>query len=92
MRYVGRYRHEAIQCRGDNIRSTYRRIVRQPWIASPHFIDYVSQVRWRLRNDGLGRASPAVAPRPAGEGGFETRPYGLVQPRPKPTSLIFDIC
>ncbi|MDR0937151.1 MAG: hypothetical protein LBM98_10760 [Oscillospiraceae bacterium] len=52
-RYVGRYRCEAIQCRGDNIRSTYRTILRQPWIASPHFINYVSQVRWRLRNDGL---------------------------------------
>ncbi|MDR0936648.1 MAG: hypothetical protein LBM98_08215 [Oscillospiraceae bacterium] len=36
MRYVERYRCEAIQCRGDNIRTTYRRILRQPWIASPH--------------------------------------------------------
>ncbi|MDR0937620.1 MAG: hypothetical protein LBM98_13170 [Oscillospiraceae bacterium] len=40
-RYVGRYRCEAIQCRGDNIRM-YRRCLRQPWIASPHIIDYVS--------------------------------------------------
>ncbi|MDR0935328.1 MAG: hypothetical protein LBM98_01450 [Oscillospiraceae bacterium] len=38
MRYVGRYRCEAIQCRGRNIRTTYRRILRQPWIASPHII------------------------------------------------------
>ncbi|MDR0935068.1 MAG: hypothetical protein LBM98_00125 [Oscillospiraceae bacterium] len=37
-RYVERYRCEAIQCRGDNIRTTYRRILRQPWIASPHII------------------------------------------------------
>ncbi|MDR0935552.1 MAG: hypothetical protein LBM98_02585 [Oscillospiraceae bacterium] len=58
MRYVGRYRCEAIQCRGDNIRLTYRRILRQPWIASPHIINYVSQVRWRLRNDGQGGALP----------------------------------
>ncbi|MDR0937390.1 MAG: hypothetical protein LBM98_12005 [Oscillospiraceae bacterium] len=53
-----------------------------------------------LRNDGLGRASPAFAPRRArtqlpscpralrGEGGFETRPY--VAPS-NPPSLIFDI-
>ncbi|MDR0937038.1 MAG: hypothetical protein LBM98_10195, partial [Oscillospiraceae bacterium] len=27
-------------------------VLRQPWIASPRFINYVSQVRWRLRNDG----------------------------------------
>ncbi|MDR0936211.1 MAG: hypothetical protein LBM98_05985 [Oscillospiraceae bacterium] len=36
MRYVECYRCEAIQCRGDNIRLTYRRVLRQPWIASPH--------------------------------------------------------
>ncbi|MDR0936855.1 MAG: hypothetical protein LBM98_09260, partial [Oscillospiraceae bacterium] len=30
----------------------------QPWIASPHNIHYVSQVRWRLRKDGLGEAQP----------------------------------
>ncbi|MDR0937697.1 MAG: hypothetical protein LBM98_13570 [Oscillospiraceae bacterium] len=52
MRYVGRYRCEAIQCRERNIRLTYRRILRQPWIASPHIINYVSQVRRRLRKDG----------------------------------------
>ncbi|MDR0935571.1 MAG: hypothetical protein LBM98_02680 [Oscillospiraceae bacterium] len=38
MRYVPIYRCEAIQCREDNIRTTYRRVLRQPWIASPHFI------------------------------------------------------
>ncbi|MDR0936590.1 MAG: hypothetical protein LBM98_07925 [Oscillospiraceae bacterium] len=38
LRYVQRYRCEAIQCRERNIRLTYRRIVRQPWIASPHII------------------------------------------------------
>ncbi|MDR0937287.1 MAG: hypothetical protein LBM98_11465 [Oscillospiraceae bacterium] len=57
-RYVGRYRCEAIQCREHNIRTTYRRILRQPWIASPHIINYVSQVRWRLRKDGQGFALP----------------------------------
>ncbi|MDR0936957.1 MAG: hypothetical protein LBM98_09775 [Oscillospiraceae bacterium] len=36
----------------------YRRLLRQPWIASPHIIYYVSQVRWRLRNDGQGVALP----------------------------------
>ncbi|MDR0937141.1 MAG: hypothetical protein LBM98_10710, partial [Oscillospiraceae bacterium] len=36
MRYVGRYRCEAIQCREDNIRPTYLGCLRQPWIASPH--------------------------------------------------------
>ncbi|MDR0936357.1 MAG: hypothetical protein LBM98_06760, partial [Oscillospiraceae bacterium] len=51
-RYVQGYRCEAIQCRERNIRTTYRRILRQPWIASPHIINYVSQVRWRLRKDG----------------------------------------
>ncbi|MDR0935908.1 MAG: hypothetical protein LBM98_04415, partial [Oscillospiraceae bacterium] len=35
-RYVQGYRCEAIQCRERNIRTTYRRILRQPWIASPH--------------------------------------------------------
>ncbi|MDR0935886.1 MAG: hypothetical protein LBM98_04305 [Oscillospiraceae bacterium] len=63
MRYVQCYRCEAIQCREGNIRLTYRRILRQPWIASPHIINYVSQVRWRLRNDGLGFAQ---TPPPAG--------------------------
>ncbi|MDR0936762.1 MAG: hypothetical protein LBM98_08785 [Oscillospiraceae bacterium] len=38
MRYAGRYRREAIQCRERNIRTMYRRCLRQPWIASPHFI------------------------------------------------------
>ncbi|MDR0937397.1 MAG: hypothetical protein LBM98_12040 [Oscillospiraceae bacterium] len=46
-----------------NIR-TYRRCLRQPWIASPHIIDYVSQVRWRLRKDGQG-VSPALSRRTA---------------------------
>ncbi|MDR0935879.1 MAG: hypothetical protein LBM98_04270 [Oscillospiraceae bacterium] len=122
-RYAGRYRCEAIQCREENIRLAYRRIVRQPWIASPHIINYVSQVRWRLRKDGQGEAlpcpgavrrdggrgyvrarrgettpPPTAAPLPGGEftgeGGFETRPYVYCttrNPRPNPTSLIFDI-
>jgi hypothetical protein len=46
---------------GGTTYGTYRRIVRQPWIASPHFINYVSQVRWRLRKDGLGLPSPVPA-------------------------------
>ncbi|MDR0935195.1 MAG: hypothetical protein LBM98_00765 [Oscillospiraceae bacterium] len=60
MRYVQCYRCEAIQCREDNIRLTYLRCLRQPWIASPHFINYVSQVRWRLRKDGQGDALPSA--------------------------------
>ncbi|MDR0935500.1 MAG: hypothetical protein LBM98_02325 [Oscillospiraceae bacterium] len=70
------------------------------------FHRYVSQVRRRLRNDGLGEAQPCpgalrrdggrgyVRAR-RGEGGFETRPY--VHPahgatkRPNQSSLIFDI-
>ncbi|MDR0937093.1 MAG: hypothetical protein LBM98_10470 [Oscillospiraceae bacterium] len=32
--------------------------LRQPWIASPHIINYVSQVRRRLRKDGQGGALP----------------------------------
>ncbi|MDR0937675.1 MAG: hypothetical protein LBM98_13455 [Oscillospiraceae bacterium] len=62
-RYVQCYRCEAIQCREDNIRPTsyvptYLRLLRQPWIASPHIINYVSQVRRRLRKDGQGEALP----------------------------------
>ncbi|MDR0936416.1 MAG: hypothetical protein LBM98_07055 [Oscillospiraceae bacterium] len=30
LRYAERYRCEAIQCREDNLRTTYRRILRQP--------------------------------------------------------------
>ncbi|MDR0937047.1 MAG: hypothetical protein LBM98_10240 [Oscillospiraceae bacterium] len=37
---------------------TYRKLLRQPWIASPHITNYVSQVRRRLRNDGQGNALP----------------------------------
>ncbi|MDR0935415.1 MAG: hypothetical protein LBM98_01890 [Oscillospiraceae bacterium] len=36
----------------------YRTILRQTWIASPHIINYVSQVRRRLRKDGQGEALP----------------------------------
>ncbi|MDR0937106.1 MAG: hypothetical protein LBM98_10535 [Oscillospiraceae bacterium] len=59
-RYVGRYRCEAIQCREDNIRLTYRRIVRQPWIASLRFIG-----AYRKCGGGFaktGRALPCPAP------------------------------
>ncbi|MDR0937712.1 MAG: hypothetical protein LBM98_13650 [Oscillospiraceae bacterium] len=57
-RYVQGYRCEAIQCRGRNLRLTYLGCLRQPWIASPRFINYVSQMRWRLRKDGQGFALP----------------------------------
>ncbi|MDR0937129.1 MAG: hypothetical protein LBM98_10650 [Oscillospiraceae bacterium] len=67
MRYVGRYRCEAIQCREDNIRP-YRRVLRQPWIASPHIINYVSQVRRRLRKDGQGQALPRAVTARCGQG------------------------
>ncbi|MDR0936703.1 MAG: hypothetical protein LBM98_08490 [Oscillospiraceae bacterium] len=49
----------------------YRRCLRQPWIASPRFINYVSQVRWRLRKDGQGEALPCPgAPRRDGGRGL----------------------
>ncbi|MDR0937556.1 MAG: hypothetical protein LBM98_12845 [Oscillospiraceae bacterium] len=86
LRYVGRYRCEAIQCRGDNIRLAYRRPLRQPWIASPHII-----ATYRKCGGGFaktGRASPCPVPAQCagtvdggcvrarrGKGGFETRPY-----------------
>ncbi|MDR0935220.1 MAG: hypothetical protein LBM98_00895 [Oscillospiraceae bacterium] len=90
MRYVGRYRCEAIQCRGDNIRSMYRRVLRQPWIASPHFINYVSQVRWRLRKDGGGQRPAGDNPRRLGrhpllrKGAFWGLGRGLRGTRPTP--------
>ncbi|MDR0936614.1 MAG: hypothetical protein LBM98_08045 [Oscillospiraceae bacterium] len=85
-RYVGRYRREAIQCRGDNIRPTsyvptYRGILRQPWIASPHITNYVSQVRWRLRNDGQGFALPCPGALRR-DGRHRTQPSS--KPRPHP--------
>ncbi|MDR0936208.1 MAG: hypothetical protein LBM98_05970 [Oscillospiraceae bacterium] len=58
MRYVGRYRCEAIQCRGDNIRSTYRRTTTSTLDCFAAYQGYVSQVRWRLRKDGQGEAQP----------------------------------
>ncbi|MDR0935262.1 MAG: hypothetical protein LBM98_01105 [Oscillospiraceae bacterium] len=42
----------------NNYEGRTRRCLRQPWIASPHIIDYVSQVRRRLRKDGQGKALP----------------------------------
>ncbi|MDR0935175.1 MAG: hypothetical protein LBM98_00665 [Oscillospiraceae bacterium] len=49
----------------NNYEGRTRECLRQPWIASPHFINYVSQVRWRLRKDGQGAALPRVLPRTA---------------------------
>ncbi|MDR0935088.1 MAG: hypothetical protein LBM98_00230 [Oscillospiraceae bacterium] len=64
-RYVGRYRCEAIQCREDNIRLTsyvLRAYVSETTTSTldcfAAFLWYVSQVRWRLRNDGQGQALP----------------------------------
>ncbi|MDR0935709.1 MAG: hypothetical protein LBM98_03390 [Oscillospiraceae bacterium] len=71
MRYVERYRCEAIQCRRGNIRTTYRRTTTSTLDCFAAFPRYVSQVRWRLRNDGApgrrttGRASPAPSHRDA---------------------------
>ncbi|MDR0936610.1 MAG: hypothetical protein LBM98_08025 [Oscillospiraceae bacterium] len=55
-----------------------------------------------LRNEGQGVALPRAVRGAvtrlgrglrAGEGGFETRPYATPRnPRPNPSSLIFDIC
>ncbi|MDR0936037.1 MAG: hypothetical protein LBM98_05070 [Oscillospiraceae bacterium] len=42
----------------NNYEGRTRRCLRQPWIASPHIINYVSQVRRRLRKDGQGEALP----------------------------------
>ncbi|MDR0935452.1 MAG: hypothetical protein LBM98_02085 [Oscillospiraceae bacterium] len=57
-RYVQCYRCEAIQCRGDNIRTTYRRTTTSTLDCFAAFHRYVSQVRWRLRKDGQGEALP----------------------------------
>ncbi|MDR0935623.1 MAG: hypothetical protein LBM98_02950 [Oscillospiraceae bacterium] len=56
MRYVERYRCEAIQCRGDNIRMLRAR----HWIASPLYFLRIASVPV-LRNDGQG---VALAPAP----------------------------
>jgi hypothetical protein len=60
LRYVQCYRCEAIQCRGDNIRTTYIGCLRQPWIASPHI-----NGTYRKCGGGFaktGRASPCPVP------------------------------
>ncbi|MDR0935641.1 MAG: hypothetical protein LBM98_03040 [Oscillospiraceae bacterium] len=44
----------------NNYEGRTRRCLRQPWIASPRFINYVSRVRWRLRKDGQGNALPSL--------------------------------
>ncbi|MDR0935812.1 MAG: hypothetical protein LBM98_03920, partial [Oscillospiraceae bacterium] len=57
----------------------------QPWIASPHNIHYVSQVRWRLRKDGLGEAQPCPgAMRRDGERGLRRARRGESTPSPTP--------
>ncbi|MDR0937077.1 MAG: hypothetical protein LBM98_10390 [Oscillospiraceae bacterium] len=62
---------------------TYRRVLRQPWIASPRFINYVSQVRWRLRNDGQGVALPCPgAVRRDGGRGYVRARRGETTPPP----------
>ncbi|MDR0935608.1 MAG: hypothetical protein LBM98_02875 [Oscillospiraceae bacterium] len=70
LRYVGCYRREAIQCRGDNIRPTS--YVLRPYVSetTTSTLDcfaayqwYVSQVRWRLRNDGGRRFADTLAGR-----------------------------
>ncbi|MDR0936515.1 MAG: hypothetical protein LBM98_07550 [Oscillospiraceae bacterium] len=65
------YRRAAIQCRERNIRTTYRRVLRQPWIASPHFIGTYRKCGGgfakTVRRDGAPRAgqSPALSRRNA---------------------------
>ncbi|MDR0936054.1 MAG: hypothetical protein LBM98_05155 [Oscillospiraceae bacterium] len=61
MRYVGRYRCEAIQCRGETIRTTYRRILRQPWIASPHNNSTYRKCGGGFAKTGLASPSPVPA-------------------------------
>ncbi|MDR0935901.1 MAG: hypothetical protein LBM98_04380 [Oscillospiraceae bacterium] len=60
-RYVGRYRCEAIQCRGDNIQPTYRKVLRQPWIASPHFIGTYRKCGGGFAKTGRAKPSPVPA-------------------------------
>ncbi|MDR0936528.1 MAG: hypothetical protein LBM98_07615 [Oscillospiraceae bacterium] len=57
-RYVECYRCEAIQCREDNKRLTYRRTTTSTLDCFAAFQCYVSQVRRRLRKDGQGEALP----------------------------------
>ncbi|MDR0935224.1 MAG: hypothetical protein LBM98_00915 [Oscillospiraceae bacterium] len=63
LRYVQCYRCEAIQCRERNIRPTYRRIVRQPWIASPHII-----ATYRKCGGGFAKTGRAAPCPPTGAG------------------------
>ncbi|MDR0936061.1 MAG: hypothetical protein LBM98_05190 [Oscillospiraceae bacterium] len=93
-RYVGRYRCEAIQCRGDNIRLAYRTILRQPWIASPRF-----NSTYRKCGGGFemtGRAKPCPVPAQcagtvdgatsahgAWRAGLKPAPTFIVQPVPR---------
>ncbi|MDR0936438.1 MAG: hypothetical protein LBM98_07165 [Oscillospiraceae bacterium] len=58
LRYVGRYRCEAIQCRGGNLRPYVSQTTTSTLDCFAAFQCYVSQVRWRLRNDGQGEALP----------------------------------
>ncbi|MDR0935714.1 MAG: hypothetical protein LBM98_03415 [Oscillospiraceae bacterium] len=60
-RYVGRYRCEAIQCREENIRTTYRRLLRQPWIASPHFNGTYRECGGGFAKTGWAKPSPVPA-------------------------------
>ncbi|MDR0937391.1 MAG: hypothetical protein LBM98_12010 [Oscillospiraceae bacterium] len=104
-RYVGRYRCEAIQCRGDNIRM-YRRCLRQPWIASPRFNGtyrkcgggFAKTVRRRAHHgQGAALPCPGALRRDGGRGYVRAlRGEGGFETRPyvapsNPPSLIFDI-
>ncbi|MDR0935289.1 MAG: hypothetical protein LBM98_01255 [Oscillospiraceae bacterium] len=91
MRYVGRYRCEAIQCRSPQIRMVCSR----HWIASPLYWLRIASFA-RLRNDGLlsgyrltvPRRSPLAprTPRPA------PLPPHLVHRTPHPTSNPYPLC
>ncbi|MDR0935647.1 MAG: hypothetical protein LBM98_03070 [Oscillospiraceae bacterium] len=73
MRYVGCSRCEAIQCRGDNIRTTYRRCLRQPWIASPHLMGTYRECGGGFAKTGWAKPSP---PRTARAGASLLRGFG----------------
>ncbi|MDR0935365.1 MAG: hypothetical protein LBM98_01640 [Oscillospiraceae bacterium] len=78
MRYVGRYRCEAIQCRGDNIRAYVSQDTTSTLDCFAAYQWYVSQVRWRLRKDGQGEAQPCPgALRRDGGRGYVVQPPPL---------------
>ncbi|MDR0937340.1 MAG: hypothetical protein LBM98_11730 [Oscillospiraceae bacterium] len=63
-RYVGRYRREAIQCRGDNIRITYR-----GFCVNPGLLRRISLTTYHKCGGGFAMTGRAL-PCPHGSGRF----------------------